>query len=193
VFLDALKKFSGTVIFVSHDRAFMEALSTRTLELRASPPETPPAGGHRLFYGNYAYYLERLEREAAGGNAAGTMASAALGTDPSISAPLPVTIPIKAALSPVLSAAEQREALKQKQALIRRLERREQEILAELDALEAEKAALETELGKPEVYSSGEKARAVKAGLDAAALAIEGKSREWDAAAEELGRLKGNV
>ncbi|MDR2103217.1 MAG: ATP-binding cassette domain-containing protein, partial [Treponema sp.] len=33
ILLDTLKKFSGTIIFVSHDRSFMEALSTKTLEL----------------------------------------------------------------------------------------------------------------------------------------------------------------
>jgi ATP-binding cassette subfamily F protein 3 len=216
IFLDTLKKFSGTVIFVSHDRAFMESLSTKTLELRAAPsgsPETSQdAGKHRLFYGNYAYYLERLEREAgdsyAAINAVGTIGNAATardnasygsgdpgvaavaGSNASPAAPLPRTILVKAGSAPVLSAAEQREALKQKQALIRRLERQEEEILAELETLEAEKAALEAELGKPEVYSSGERARAVKARLDAAAMAAEGKSREWEAKAEELARVR---
>jgi ATP-binding cassette subfamily F protein 3 len=55
ILLDTLRAYTGTVIFVSHDRSFMEALSTKTLEL--SPR------GHRLIYGNYAYYQERLERE----------------------------------------------------------------------------------------------------------------------------------
>jgi ATP-binding cassette subfamily F protein 3 len=210
IFLDTLKKFSGTVIFVSHDRAFMEALSTKTLELRAAPPGSSEArraaGSHRLFYGNYAYYLERLEREAAlpleasGSASAGSGAPKGSGdsdapaapeNDASPPAPLPGTILIKAGSPPLLSAAEQREALKQKQALIRRLERQEEEILAEIEALEAEKAALEAELGKPEVYSSGEKARAVKARLDAASSALEGKSRDWEARAEELKRAKG--
>jgi ATP-binding cassette subfamily F protein 3 len=217
VFLDALKQFSGTVVFVSHDRAFMEALSTKTLELRAAtsgPSGTPlEAGGHRLFYGNYAYYLERLEREEIEGNAAGSTGNrggvcppaegllpvrrglspsavatgdAAVVNDVSLTALLPRTILVKAGSAPVPSAAERREALKQKQALIRRLERQEREIFAEIEALEAEKAALEAELSKPDVYSSGEKARAVKAKLDAAALALEGKSREW----EELAQVR---
>jgi hypothetical protein len=57
-------------------------------------------------------------------------------------ATLPRTILVKAGSAPILSAAEQREALKQKQALIRRLERQEEEILAELGALETEKPGL---------------------------------------------------
>jgi ATP-binding cassette subfamily F protein 3 len=193
IFLETLKKFSGTVIFVSHDRAFMEALSTKSLERRAAetgPPGTPQdAGKHRLFYGNYAYYLERLERETAGSNT-GAEVNAAAVTSAAPAPPLPQAILIKAGSAPVLSAAEQREALKQKQALIRRLERQEEEILAELEVLEAEKAALEAELGKPEIYSSGEKARAVKARLDAALEALAGKGREWESRAEELARAR---
>jgi ATP-binding cassette subfamily F protein 3 len=53
VLLDALKAFSGAIIFVSHDRDFMEALSTKTLELQHGEP--------RLYYGGYDYYLERNE------------------------------------------------------------------------------------------------------------------------------------
>ena len=58
VLLDALKDFGGTVIFVSHDRGFIENLSTRVLELKP--------GQFRLFHGDYKYYMERLEREANG-------------------------------------------------------------------------------------------------------------------------------
>jgi ATP-binding cassette subfamily F protein 3 len=60
ILLSALRQFSGTIIFVSHDRAFMEALSTKTLEL--APNVNAPAGA-RLFYGNYAYYLDRITQE----------------------------------------------------------------------------------------------------------------------------------
>jgi ATP-binding cassette subfamily F protein 3 len=59
ILLDALNAFSGTIVFVSHDRAFMESLSTKTLELSSE-------SGARLFYGGYGYYLEHArvqERE----------------------------------------------------------------------------------------------------------------------------------
>jgi ATP-binding cassette subfamily F protein 3 len=72
ILLDALRAYQGTIIFVSHDRAFMEALSTKTLEL--SPRGTGQPAAARLFYGNYAYYLDRIEREpesAQGGGGGG--------------------------------------------------------------------------------------------------------------------------
>ncbi|MDR2534592.1 MAG: ABC-F family ATP-binding cassette domain-containing protein [Treponema sp.] len=163
ILLDALKAYKGTIIFVSHDRAFMEALSTKTLELSRR--------GHRLFYGNYAYYRERIENE---------QKQEAL-------------TPLEAAQfknkSAQSDAARQREADKQRQTLIRRLERQEAEILQALEKLEAEKIRLETELGTPEIYSSREKARTVKARLDDIIIQIETKTAEWEAKAEELLRL----
>jgi ATP-dependent helicase HrpB len=51
----------------------MEALSTKTLELSAREPGKPAGAGQpsaaRLFYGDYGYYLDRMEREAAEGDA----------------------------------------------------------------------------------------------------------------------------
>jgi ATP-binding cassette subfamily F protein 3 len=212
ILLDALKHFSGTVIFVSHDRSFMEALSTKTLELRSGENAAPSVP--RLFYGNYAYYLERIERERSDpGNAEGTVVSPA-GTAP-VSAgantnantasekpaaeKLPKTILIKAAdikdpipgSAPISGSAAYREQEKQKQAAIRRIERQEAEILKALDDLEKEKSRLETELSSPEVYSSGEKAKAVKFKLDKTAAAIDGKTREWEERAAELEKAKG--
>jgi len=75
VLLDALLKYEGTIVFVSHDRAFMEALSTKTLELSSSP--SPRA---RLFYGGYGYYLEKTAAEA-GGGAGGTGGAGGAGAD----------------------------------------------------------------------------------------------------------------
>ena len=183
--MSCLKAFSGTIIFVSHDRSFMEALSTKTLELSykevSSDAVAPNAGDptairhHRLFYGNYAYYLERVAQEAAEGGNTSTES-------------LPKAIPVRAdePEAPALSASERREQEKQKQAFVKRLERRETEILKSMEELEAEKARLETELSRPEVYSSGETAKAVKLRLDECFVSLEAKSREWEAIAEEL-------
>ena len=58
VLLQALKDFDGTVIFVSHDRGFIEDLSTKVLELHP--------GVYREFAGDYKYYIQRLEAEENG-------------------------------------------------------------------------------------------------------------------------------
>jgi len=53
VLLDALKGFDGTVVFVSHDRYFVNALATRVVEV--------DGGGVENFFGDYEYYLEKKE------------------------------------------------------------------------------------------------------------------------------------
>ncbi len=52
ILLEALSNYSGTLIFVSHDRYFIEKLATRVLELGESGP--------RDFKGDYKYYLWKI-------------------------------------------------------------------------------------------------------------------------------------
>ncbi|GGE53094.1 glycosyl transferase family 1 [Agaricicola taiwanensis] len=56
--VEALQRFEGSMLFVSHDRHFLAALSNRVLELT-------PEGPH-LFGGGYTEYVERTGQEAPG-------------------------------------------------------------------------------------------------------------------------------
>jgi len=51
----ALKEFSGTVLFVSHDRYFLDQVATRVIVLQD--------GGCALYDGNYSDYLQFLSHE----------------------------------------------------------------------------------------------------------------------------------
>ncbi|HVZ84518.1 MAG TPA: ABC-F family ATP-binding cassette domain-containing protein [Terracidiphilus sp.] len=62
VLLDALDAFSGTVVFVSHDRYFIDRLATRVIEVEN--------GAITTYEGNYEEYLRRKEALAAGASAA---------------------------------------------------------------------------------------------------------------------------
>jgi len=57
--IDTLKNFSGTMLFVSHDRRFLAALSNRVLEVGAGQPP-------RVYGGGYTEYVARTGREAPG-------------------------------------------------------------------------------------------------------------------------------
>src|ERR1700744_1037037 len=57
VLLDSLQKFTGTVVFVSHDRYFIDKLATRDFEIGDEHVE--------VFPGNYEDYLLRKEGKAA--------------------------------------------------------------------------------------------------------------------------------
>jgi ATP-binding cassette subfamily F protein 3 len=51
VLLDALRSFSGTVVFVSHDRHFIDGLATRVVEVEG--------GTLTSYMGDYEYYLAK--------------------------------------------------------------------------------------------------------------------------------------
>src|SRR3982751_3156869 len=56
VLLEALEEFTGTVVFVSHDRYFIDKLATRVFEVAD--------GAVNVFPGNYEDYRWRKEKEA---------------------------------------------------------------------------------------------------------------------------------
>jgi ATPase subunit of ABC transporter with duplicated ATPase domains len=61
--LDALKDFDGTMLFVSHDRAFLRGMSNRVLELGGETGvETRP----HAYPGSYVEYVQRTGHEAPG-------------------------------------------------------------------------------------------------------------------------------
>ncbi len=175
VLLDALKGFGGTVVFVSHDRGFIEQLATRVLEL------TP--GHFRTFPGDYQFYMEQLAKEADGDNvqsqafAKQKVGASVNGTNGG------GKITTEAAPS---AGALSYEEKKRQEAERRKAEKLVAKIEAEIEALEDKKSELEAKMADPAVYSNGEKAKAVQRELDEVASQIEVKTSEWEAASEAL-------
>ncbi len=60
VLLESLEKYNGTVVFVSHDRYFIDKLATRVFEIGDGRVE--------VFPGNYEDYLWRKQRRESGGS-----------------------------------------------------------------------------------------------------------------------------
>jgi len=61
--IEALKEFDGTMLFVSHDRAFLRGLSNRVIELGGeSGVDSEP----HLYPGSYVEYVARTGHEAPG-------------------------------------------------------------------------------------------------------------------------------
>jgi ATPase subunit of ABC transporter with duplicated ATPase domains len=61
--VEALKKFEGTMIFVSHDRMFLRGLGSRVLELGG---ETGKDRHPRVYPGSYIEYVQAIGYEAPG-------------------------------------------------------------------------------------------------------------------------------
>ena len=176
VLLQALKDFGGTVIFVSHDRGFIEDLSTRVLEL------TP--GAFRIFPGDYRYYMQRLEDEkngVVGEFNAGTAASKAADKAQKESS----ATAEKAVSASKLSWEEQKKA----EAERRKAEKAVAAIEAEIEKAEKAKAEAENQMADPEVYSNGEKAKAVQKEINELSEKLEELNLQWMEAEEKLEAL----
>ena len=161
VLMNALKDFGGTVIFVSHDRGFIEGLATRVLELKP--------GQHREFPGDYKYYMERMEAEALG----------------QVEAPGAKEKPVP---EPVKSEGKRSwEEQKRLDAERRKAERAVAKIEEEISKTEEEKSVLEAKLSLPEVYSNGAKAKEIQTKINEIAMRLEKLTEDWESAMENLG------
>lgn len=174
VLLQAMKDFGGTVVFVSHDRGFIEQLATKVLEL------TP--GKFKMIPGDYQYYMEQKEKTEGGESlplaAAGKPSSAtpSAASDASRNAGLKTTSDTK------LSWEEQKKRDAEKRKIEKEVERLEKQI----EELEAKKAELDAKMGLPEVYSNGEKAKAVQHEIDELVQKINETTLAWEEASEKL-------
>ena len=146
VLLEALKNFPGTVVFVSHDRHFIDGLATRVVEV----------GGGKLesFYGDYEYYLEKTSgiAPASAGDGGGRLT-------PSPAEQKKTESSDSDAGGDRLSRQQQREQDKQRQKEERARERKQAELEQKIAVKEGELAELEQAMAAPDFFSDHEAAR----------------------------------
>lgn len=174
VLMNALKDFGGTVIFVSHDRGFIEGLATKVLELKP--------GSHREFPGNYKYYMERIEAEEAG-----IVGQFERGTGIATSS-VNSTKTSETKSDATKSAGKLNwEEQKKIEAERRKNEKEAARLETEIAKAEEEKSALESKMALPEVYSNGAKAKEVQQKIDETTKKIETLTQAWETAMDKLG------
>jgi ATP-binding cassette subfamily F protein 3 len=169
VLLGALREFPGTVVFVSHDRAFIEGLATAVLEMRG--------GRARWFPGGYEYFLLKTGAEAAEPAAA----DAARPGDAAA-----------AADQPSASMIERQEEKRLKSEL-RGLERSEEETLRLADELEDRRRSIEEEMADPRVYADGDRMRELSRAHEAAVLDHERLMAAWEDQGRKIAGLKARL
>ena len=167
VLLDALQKFTGTVVFVSHDRYFIDKLATRIFEIGDGRVE--------VFPGNYEDYLWRKEGRA-GSAPDGALAEEAA---PASAAPL---FPSSQNGAPEQSETRPRRLNPIK---LRQMRDRLQEVEEEIARIEAAIGAAE---GALENFVSVEETRSQTELLKRSKSDLERAMAEW----EELGQLLEN-
>lgn len=161
VLLDALRSFDGTVIFVSHDRYFVNALATRIIEVENGALEN--------FYGNYEYYREKKGDQPSGDSGSNVGAGSVL-----------QSADISGAIMP---AKEVRLLDREEQKRQKREEEKRRKQLTEIEkdisVTEAAIGKLEQEMGKEGFFDDPERGR--KAGERHAELnlRLEDLYRDW--------------
>ena len=168
VLLQALRDFGGTVVFVSHDRGFIEQLATQVLHLEP---------GKAMYYpGDYKYYLEQTEKQGGGSYASlPSFVSDSKASENKTSLPLETK-----SKDNNLSWEEQKRLESERRKKEKTLSNLEQQI----SSLEQKKSELESKLADPQVYSNGEKAKSVQHEIETVSSQIEELSEQWLALSE---------
>jgi ATP-binding cassette, subfamily F, member 3 len=165
VLLDSLQKFTGTVVFVSHDRYFIDKLATRVFEIGEGRVE--------VFPGNYEDYLLRKEGKEAAANSNGASASR----------PAPAAAIATANRNDVSLAADPDAKQKRLNPIkLKQMKERLQEVEEEIARLEAAIALAETAL---QDFVSVEETQRQTDLLNRSKGEMERAMNEW----EELGQL----
>ncbi|EPG1200143.1 ATP-binding cassette domain-containing protein [Listeria monocytogenes] len=158
----ALIDFEGTILFVSHDRYFINRIASKIVELA---PEKAT-----VFLGDYDYYQEKLAEEKE---------LARLDAEDRRKKGEQVE-----ATSSVRKLNYQEE--KEQQKLLRQRKRKLEEVEKSMEATDEKIAELELQLMNPEVFQDHEKALEITQELDAVKADGEKLMEEWEQISEEL-------
>lgn len=153
---NALVEYPGTLLFVSHDRYFINRIADKVLEMNPD--------GTVEYLGDYDYYIEKkqeLEELAALEKKAET--------------------PTKNSSAKTTSYQEDKEQKKKQRQKQRRLE----ELEAAIEKLDEAIAHYNDELCKPEIYQDHEKSLEIQTALTATENEMEELMEEWTILQEE--------
>ncbi|MEQ52322.1 ATP-binding cassette domain-containing protein [Listeria monocytogenes] len=158
----ALIDFEGTILFVSHDRYFINRIASKIVELA---PEKAT-----VFLGDYDYYQEKLAE-------AKELARLDVEDRRKKGEQVEATASVRK-----LNYQEEKE----QQKLLRQRKRKLEEVEKSMEATDEKIAELEHQLTNPEVFQDHEKALEITQELDAVKATGEKLMEEWETLSEEL-------
>ena len=159
---DALDNYDGTLLFVSHDRYFINELANKIISVR---------DGHaKIYNGNYSYYLDEKAKQAAAAQEAEAQKAET------------ETTPAASQNKGKLSYQEQKARDSQK----RKLERAVSDAEAKIEKLEAEEKEIQTEMANPDIAASFEKLGPLQEKLSAVQEQLDQANSDWENALDAL-------
>jgi ATP-binding cassette subfamily F protein 3 len=162
VLLTALQEYNGTVVFVSHDRYFIDKLATRVVEVEN--------GRIHVYPGNYEDYMWRKQ---GGGSGAPTAEEA----------PPPIAPPVPAEAAPAVEPAARTTTSRLNPIKLRQMKERSHAIEDEITRLEVEIADYETALGN---FVNVDETKRVTELLEARRADLEALMAEWEDVAQVI-------
>ncbi len=173
VLMDALREYTGTLLFVSHDRLFINALANKVIEVTCGDR----AARVREFPGDYDDYIARIEAEEA-------RACRELGG----ATPEP---------GPRGPARTTRRARREGERALRKLRERVSEIESAIETTEAQIEALDWKTADPGVARDGGRMRELQQARKGHEQALNGLYRDWERVSTEAeaadDRLRGDA
>lgn len=158
---NAVMDFNGTVLFVSHDRYFINKVATCVLEIAPQ--------GSTLYLGDYDYYLEKKAEQEEIAAAKST-----------------AEIPIENSPKEVSTGKVNYQQGKERQKQERRLKRSVEEFEQLVEKLDAQKNDLENQMSSPENYNDLEKMGELQAKLQEISKKLAEAEENWEQASMEL-------
>ena len=160
----ALNNYTGTVLYVSHDRYFIDKTATKILDLT----------GHKLlsYDGNYSYYLDKKD----------TVEQIYL-TETDATSPTRTSSAQEQKTDAKLDWKEQKALA----ASRRKLENEYNKIEQQIESLEREIAALDEEFSLPENATNAHKLAELSAAREEKESILSEAMETWEQLAEELG------
>ncbi len=159
ILLDALKKYKGTIIFVSHDRYFVDQLATRVLEVGAGRVES--------YFGNYEDFLRAKQTLGDGSHSTQRVEQQVQ----------------KAEVAPVAdkeTRIQERQARKEKQRKEQKRQRDLAEVEKRIESLEEQLSDLEQIMADPGLYQDKDRWRDVSAQHVAIKDTLDNAYAEWE-------------
>jgi ATP-binding cassette subfamily F protein 3 len=153
-----IERYGGTLIFVSHDRYFVDRLATRVIEV--------DEGRTRSFLGNYTDYRHALQREAEREAERVEEARPAVRERPAVEP-----------TSPSADQAHRKTA--------REREKKRKSIEHEIETIEARLQALTTMSGSPAVFRSADLSREIVEEQRELKARLAGLYEQWEGLSEE--------
>ncbi|MBK7947765.1 MAG: ABC-F family ATP-binding cassette domain-containing protein [Deltaproteobacteria bacterium] len=176
---EAFQHFGGTILFVSHDRSFINALATRVVDVDHGRLES--------HLGNYDAYLERIERAEKrlgqpGEDGSPRVGVARAGSPGAAAAAGADGLPAEGERSDKQDRQLERERKKARERDARKLEKLEARIAEQEGRIEA----LKQSFALPEVYQDFERLRVLQGEQSGLEAELEALYREWESLSETL-------